>query len=477
MKSWKVCAVSAALCAMFFAGPALAVQDGSGELSSPGFVKNIIVMISDGCGFYQIDATDIYQYGETGTQIYESWPVVVAMSHYMAGQAYDPQAAWDHFLYVADTNGETYTRFTDSAAAATTMSTGVKTYKGAIGVDLDMNDLVHIVDLAEVKGKMTGVITSVQNTHATPAGFVAHNIARGNYSDIANEIYYESRLDLIMGCGHPLYTNDNVQDFTKDTNGDGIPDDYEYKYVGGEDTWNDIADGSVLGADANGDGVADEWTCVDAREHFLALIDDPEPPARVMGIARCLSTLQHDRSGDYYADPYVVPMNEGVPTLEDMTKASLNVLSQDPDGFFLMIEGGAVDWAGHGNSSGRLIEEEIDFNRSVEAVVDWVENNSSWDETLVIVTGDHETGYLTGPGSGITPDGPVWTDIVNNGAGNLPGMQWNSGNHTNALIPFFAKGRGAKAFRKVADEHDPVRGAYLDNAELAKVILFFLSQP
>jgi alkaline phosphatase len=66
---------------------------------------------------------------------------------------------------------------------------------------------------------------------------------------------------------------------------------------------------------------------------------------------------------------------------------------------------------------------------------------------------------------------------VNNGAGSLPGMQWNSVNHTNALIPFFAKGRGAKGFRKLADEHDPLRGAFLDNTELAKVILFYLSQP
>ncbi len=83
-----------------------------------------------------------------------------------------------------------------------------------------------------------------------------------------------------------------------------------------------------------------------------------------------------------------------------------------------MVEGGAVDWAAHANQSGRVIEEEIDFNHSVEAVVEWVEKNSNWGETLVIVTGDHETGYLTGPGSD-----PAWMPLVNNGAGYLPGME------------------------------------------------------
>jgi alkaline phosphatase len=288
---------------------------------------------------------------------------------------------------------------------------------------------------------------------------------------------YDSACDVIMGCGHPLYTDDNEQEFTKDTDGDGIPDDYEYKYAGGIDTWNDLSDGSLLGADANGDGVADEWTFIDAKEDFQALCHDPEPPARVVGLARCISTLQYSRSGDFHADPYEVPLNEGVPSLEEMTKAALSVLDNDPDGFFLMIEGGAVDWAGHGNSSGRHIEEEIDFNRSVEAVVDWVEENSGWNETLVVVTGDHETGYLTGPGSGVTPDGPVWNDLVNNGAGNVPGMEWHSGNHTNSLIPFYAKGYGSRWFNKLANETDPVRGPYLDNTELGKLILASLSLP
>jgi alkaline phosphatase len=116
-----------------------------------------------------------------------------------------------------------------------------------------------------------------------------------------------------------------------------------------------------------------------------------------------------------------------------------------------------------------MIEESIDFERAVEAVVDWVQKNSNWGETLLIVTGDHETGYLWGPGSN-----PGWIPVVNNGAGNLPGMQWNSPNHTNSLMILSAKGDAARLFRPYADLYDPVRGAYIDNTDVAKVVFYTL---
>lgn len=146
-----------------------------------------------------------------------------------------------------------------------------------------------------------------------------------------------------------------------------------------------------------------------------------------------------------------------------MSKVALNVLDNNDEGFLLMIEGGAIDWAGHANQSGRLIEEQEDFNTAVEAVCDWVEQNSSWSETMLVVTGDHKTGYLTGTAG-------VYDGLVNNGAGIMPTMAWNSGNHTNQLIPFFAKGDGAQIFKKLADQVDPLRGNYLDNTEIVTAI-------
>ncbi len=93
-----------------------------------------------------------------------------------------------------------------------------------------------------------------------------------------------------------------------------------------------------------------------------------------------------------------------------MVEGALNVLDDNPKGFFLMVEGGAIDWAGHSNLSGRLIEEEGDFLDAVSAVIEWVDTQSSWNDTLLIVTGDHETGYLTGAGSGPGEAGarPKW---------------------------------------------------------------------
>jgi alkaline phosphatase len=141
------------------------------------------------------------------------------------------------------------------------------------------------------------------------------------------------------------------------------------------------------------------------------------------------------------------------------------VLDANKNGMFAMIEGGAVDWAGHANSSSTCVEEMVDFNRTVETVVDWVNTNSSWDETLVIVTADHETGYLTGAGSN-----PAWT-VIDGARKQLPATAWNSTGHTNGLVPVYAKGPGAADIRSLATGTDPLRGKYLDNTDLANVLL------
>lgn len=457
--------------------------------------KNIIVMISDGCGYNHIDAASIYQYGKTGTQVYERFPVKYAMATFSAGNfdangnwtykgSYDPAQAWTWFEHVKS-------GYTDSASAATAMSTGVKTYDAGIGVDPAKKPLKHFMQLAEELGKATGVITSVEFSHATPAGFVAHNVSRNDYAGIAKEMILDSKTDVIMGCGNPMF-DDNAQPTAKN----------DYKFVGGKETWegllagladfdldgDGVADNSV--EDADGDGKPDKWTLIQDVAEFQALMNG-DTPKRVIGVPQVYQTLQYNRgtaAGEGYSAsdekiPYETPLNQNVPTLEEMTKSALNVLDNDPDGFTLMVEGGAIDWAAHANSSAREIEEEIDFNKSVEAVIDWVNQNSNWNETLLIVTGDHECGYLTGPNSGPDPDDkndaikPVWNPLVNNGADNLPGMEWHSGNHTNSLIPFFAKGAGASLFTTKVVGVDPVRGSYIDNTEIAKVSFDLLSMP
>lgn len=422
---------------------------------------NIILMIADGCGFNHIAAAGMYEYGETGQQTYERFPVQLAVStHPEGGTPYNPEYAWEYFDYVRIGP-------TDSAAAATAMATGKKSYNGAISVGPDKRRLVTFFEKAEKKGMSSGVVTNVTLSHATPACFTAHNADRGNYEEIAKEMIMGSAVDVIMGCGHPEYNRAGNPAFKS-----------RYKYVGGEEVWRLLQAGTA-GCDADGDGQADPWTLIQDYQEFYDLQTGPAQ-SRILGIPKILETLQQDRIRDANSAPFTVPLNKELPNLTEMTRAALNVLDDNENGFVLMIEGGAVDWASHDNQSGAMIEEQIFFNRAVAAVAAWVEQHSSWQETLVIVTSDHETGYLSGPGSGkIRPAEAqnrkqVWTPLVNNGKENMPGMEWIIGGHTNSLVPFYARGAGCREFLKYADKKDPVRGKYLDNTSIGKVILALL---
>ncbi len=131
-----------------------------------------------------------------------------------------------------------------------------------------------------------------------------------------------------------------------------------------------------------------------------------------------------------------------------------------------MIEGGAVDKSAHVNHTGRTIEEMVDFNATVRAVEEWVNQYSSWRETLVIVTSDHETGMLWGLNSDREPFDP----IISRGPWKTPGMQFNSGNHTNSLVPLRARGAGASLFESRILGYDPVFGRYVDNTSVFEVM-------
>jgi alkaline phosphatase len=421
-----------------------------GGIQHKPLAKNIIVMVPDGAGFNQVISSDYYRFGQAGAQVFEQFPVQYAMSTYLAGGSYDPALAWSDFNYVKS-------GYTDSAGAATAMSTGVKTYKNAIGMDLNRQPIQNIVERAEELGKATGMVTTVPFDHATPAGFSTHATDRNDFETISLGMLSTGKLDVIMGAGHPYY-DDNAQLWPD-------PSQNKFAYLSPA-TFNGLLDGTLPVADADGDGVADDaWTVIQDRSEFQSLMSGPTPE-RVFGLAKVRYTLQQYRAGDHNAAPFDVPFTPNIPTLSEMTKGALNVLDNDPDGFFLMVEGGAVDLAAEENESGRMIEEAVDFDLAVEAVVDWIQANSNWGETLLIVATDHESGYLTGPGSD-----PTWQPIVNNGQGVLPGMEWHYYNtHTNSLVPLFAKGAGASLLIPYADQMDPVHGLYLDNADLGKAL-------
>ncbi|WP_016701332.1 alkaline phosphatase [Actinoalloteichus spitiensis] len=436
------------------AAPLSAGVAGAEETPVP---KNIILLISDGGGYSHFDLPSLYEQGQsygqasvdpatgavehvpgTPSQVYESYPVQVGQSHHSAsGRAeYVPEEAWGSFDWVAS-------GATDSAAAGTALGTGVKTNNGILGYTPDGDRLLTVGEQAIEVGKKVGLVTSVPFNHATPAGFIAHNSSRNDYQGLATEMI-DSGVDVLMGGGHPNFTDAHTRrasDWTWISQ-----EDFERVSTGGTD-----------------------FTYIEEQADFASLAEGRNVPEKVFGLAQVAETLQYNRPGMENDDvlPWTDPLND-VPGLDTMTEGALNVLEQGDEGFFLMVEGGAVDWAAHANNTTRTLEEQIDFNRAAEAVDQWVEENSSWDETLVIVTADHETGYLAGPDSN-----PTWTPVTGE-AGQLPNVSWHSGDHTNALVPFYAKGAGSDVLQARANRWDIVRGAYLDNTDIGEAVFDFL---
>lgn len=408
--------------------------------------KNVIVLIGDGMGYNYLDLYNAYNTGKVHYQVetggdhkaisatllnsaysgsgFQSWNRLSMQTNWAEGPTYDSNVAWANFDWVKNSP-------TDSAAAGTAMATGVKTYNAGIGVDVNEQTVENLSERAKTLGKSAGVVSSVQYSHATPASFSAHSLSRNNYLEIANQQVY-GNMDVVMGAGHPWYNNDHQK-----------ISDPSYRYIS-------EADYTALSTGAT------DFTFVEDDDAFEKLTTG-DTPDRVFGIAQVATTLQQARSDA--ATP------NDVVDLPTMTQGALNVLDNNSEGFFLMVEGGAIDWTGHANQTQHALEEITDFFEAVDAVNAWVEQNSSWDETLVIVTADHETGYLMGdPEGGFNP-------MVPQGIGQYPTHSWNSGDHTNMLVPFFSKGAGATELEAATVGRDQVHGRYLDNTSLANWLL------
>jgi len=453
------------LTAVLAAAGALTLSQGL-PVAEAAPAKNVILFISDGASWGTWDMASYWEYGQKGMQPYDSFPVKLGMTTYPLNTAatptfndtpmvsYDPAKAWD----ITPISGSNYfagydyikKNYTDSAAAGTALATGQKTYNNAINWSNQGRPLRYVTQDAKALGKATGVISSVPFTHATPAVFGAQNISRNNYGAISEMMINNPDLDLIMGAGHPWYDNNNQPR--------AMP---SYNYMSAT-AWHTLNSASSPRA------------FYQIKADFEALASGT---LRITGpaifIPQVNATLQYNRTGVHGTDPNNpsgVAFNPNVPSLKMMTEGALNYLSQDPDGFFVMIEGGAVDWAAHANDTARIIEEQMDFNASIKAAVQWVETHSSWDETLMIVLTDHGNGMPMGPNSHLNAFEP----IENRGQGVLPGVRWHYGTHTNENTLFFAKGAGAELFYDRVRGMDPgLRdilgfndGRYIDNTDV-----------
>lgn len=268
--------------------------------------KNIILMIGDGMGLAQVSAGMI---------------------------ANQNKLALEGFSYIGlSKTSSSDNLVTDSAAGATALSTGNKTYNGAIGVGDNKEALETILEIAAKKDLNTGLIATSSITHATPASFYAHQPSRKLDEAIAFDMI-SAPVDLFMGGGKAFFAERE-----DDLN---LLDSLENK---GFTLYDDI---SVV--PENGEG------------KIACFIAEEQPPAVT------------DGRGDY------------------LVKASTKALSNlDGDkGFFIMIEGSQIDWQSHSNNSDGTIAEMLDFNKAIKAVLDFAKKDGN---TLVIVTADHETG-------------------------------------------------------------------------------------
>ncbi|MBF7689033.1 alkaline phosphatase [Acinetobacter rathckeae] len=470
--------------------------------------KNIIVLINDGAGVGTWDATANWQYGGREKTPYANFPAKYAMTTYPLNTSksptnnsdsvvnYDPQQAWDTTPTQSEklaVKGYEYLSKnpTDSAAAGTALASGKKTFNNAINYDNYGNPVDFITLTAKKEGKATGVITTVPFSHATPAAFGAQNISRNNYHAISNQMLSQGHLDLVMGTGAPGYNVNGTpcEALASNESKVGCDEKTRSTYLSSED-WNKLTKGQLV---AKNNAFA--WNIIRDKQDFEALANGSKVyTGPIFASPKIANTLQQARqvaivgkdgknpSGDAYV--------KTVPTLSVMTKGAINHLSKNPNGFFLMVEGGATDWSAHTSSCssqwnygtctnepeyGRLMEETKDFNDAVKATIDWVEKNSNWNETLVIVTTDHDNGMPMGADANTKP----FQLIENKGKGNLPKFSFRpTGDHSNALVPLWAKGAGSerfahqvkgidKGYAKYTKMND---GRYIDNTDVFNVI-------
>jgi alkaline phosphatase len=420
--------------------------------------KNIIIMIGDGMGFEQLNASLFYQ-GKAKSNVWDNFPVHLAAATNHSEIDYQPLLAWNTKDYVMK-------GFTESAAASTAIATGIRTSDNRIGFSSAGIPLTNPVQISSTLGKSSGIVTSVPFNHATPAGFVVNNMSRMNYGEIALQMIIHSQASVIMGCGHPEFDNDGI-----------IMPTLDFKYLYDADFWNNLQKENhffddeqqkYIVQDIDGDGVSDPWMFSDKRTTLEQIIDGHLKPKRLFFLAPVFATLTQTRRGDR-EKPWNDPVSSTIPSLTEMSMATIEILSLNQEGFFLMIEGGAIDWGGHDTNLVSLIEEQMEFEKSVEAIIQWISERDLWNETLLIVLADHECGYLTG--GYVEQHG--FQQIIDAGAGKIPVHQFLSTDHTNHLVPFFAKGAMSHVFDFLATDFDPVRGKYLHISDVGKTIKYF----
>ena len=303
--------------------------------------KYVFYFIGDGMGVNQVQGTELYR-GELEGKIgitpiwFTQFPYATTATTFSA------------------TNG-----VTDSAAAGTALATGNKTQNGTIGMKQDLQTEVSSVAVwAKNKGCRVGVTTSVSVDHATPAAFYAHDPSRGSYYKIGTDLY-KAGFDFYAGS-----------DFIDPNNKDNKDGNSENLYTM---------------AEKNG------YTIARGYKDYLKKCKKADK----MILFQSEKASEKDRT----AIPYAIDRTKDDLTLADITRSAINFLSKDlSKGFFLMVEGGKIDWACHSNDAATAFHEVADMDEAVKVAYEFYSQHP--DETLIVVTADHETGgFVLGTGA------------------------------------------------------------------------------
>jgi alkaline phosphatase len=283
-----------------------------------------------------------------------SYPQVQATSYYLGTTANDGDVVAEELNFMnfpVAGSAQTYdsTSFCpDSASTATSISTGNKTYSGVINMDTTLTKEYETIaeKLKKQLGYNIGVVSSVNLNHATPAAFYAHQSSRNNYYEIGLELI-ESNFDYFAGGALKSTT--------------GSKKDQKDLYVLAEEAGYEVVKTQKE---------AEELTAKDGKAIVIA------------------ETL-----ADSDAISYDIDAKAGEWRLADYVEKGIEVLNTNKEGFFMMVEGGKIDWACHANDAASTIQDTVAFSNAVDEAIEFY--NKYPKDTLIIVTGDHETGGLT----------------------------------------------------------------------------------
>lgn len=280
---------------------------------------------------------------------------------------------------------------TDSASSATSLTSGIKTYNAAINVDHEGKQSVPIARQFQAeRGFSIGVVTSVPISHATPAAAYSNNVHRDDYQDLTRDLvglpsisHRQNALpgvDVLLGAG---WGQDSKEEKKQGTN--FVPGN---KFLAAPDL-------AAIDVNQGGKYVVAQRTA--GRKGSEVLMEAARQAYankhRLFGFFGVTGGHLPFRTADGNYNPHGTEYSqadvEENPTLADMTRAALGLLSQNEKGFWLMVEAGDVDWANHANNIDDSIGAVISGDEAFRVITAWVEKNNAWDETAVILTADH----------------------------------------------------------------------------------------